>query len=261
VERVKEESLTFQLAAKSHGAIFGEKGNTLAKIQQVTGTRVKMPEKGSKDETVSIRGSAEGIKLAQQAILDVASQGYSTLLNPNLVKVEINVPSKQQGGLIGEKGANIRSIQLRTDTKITIPSKESKSDIITVVGPPEGVKAAQAAIKSIIAQGFSDVTHPDHIKRSINIPREQTRFLIGPGGKTIKDIQTSSGVKVNIPEAESEEQKRDAYQVITITGPKPNVLAAERAILLCMQPVEDETPDPNSPWVGSAEYSEDAQWE
>ena len=94
-----------------------------------------------------------------------------------------------------------------------MPDRDSENNFVKVVGSPEGVKAAIAAIKELISIGISSITHEGHSMQSMTIPRNMVMYLIGEKGSKIRKLEEQTGTKIN-----TQIQGSNIVNV-TITGP------------------------------------------
>jgi predicted PilT family ATPase len=85
----------------------------------------------------------------------------------------------------------------------------------------EDVKAAKNAIKSLINDGFSTITHEGWAKLDIEFPETYKRYLIGLKGQTIKSIQGASKCKINT----------STPGVVSVVGPTEFLQNAKKAVL------------------------------
>ena len=242
---------------KYHGLIIGTEGNTLKLIQAGSGARIDMPKKDSGSTKVQIIGEAAQVANAKSAINSLINHGYSSITNPGTVHDDIHVDSKNFGTVIGPKGAYLQAIQTKTKTRINFPDKDSNSERVTIVGKKEDVRTARLAIKELIADGFSPLTHEGLIKKEIDFPNDKLHILVGPKGQTIKSIQGSSGTKINIPD-------RNTSAGVTIVGTPEGIANAERQINKILTPptlVEEEPEEEyvNGTWANT-ETNEDDLW-
>jgi rRNA processing protein Krr1/Pno1 len=219
---VAEATVYEEVDPKFYGRIIGSAGATLNALQDGTGTEINVPRRDANHRMVTIVGSKEGTKLAQQYIKELVSKGYCKLTDPDMTSTVVKVPGKQHMAIVGTGGATIRTLQTATNTRINLPSRESKSEEIEVLGAAQDVAQAVAAIRELVQDGFSSITHEGWIKYPVAVDPVHFRTIIGKGGATIKSIQSTSGCKVNIPQASSVDQK------VYICGPLNGVDHAEQ---------------------------------
>ncbi|KAK3606049.1 hypothetical protein CHS0354_006394 [Potamilus streckersoni] len=68
------------------------------------------------------------------------------------VTVEVLVPFKFRGHIIGQKGANLRKMMEEFSVTISIPPSKKSSDLITVTGVPTDVQRAKAALEQTVSR-------------------------------------------------------------------------------------------------------------
>jgi len=93
---------------------------------------------------------------------------------------------------------------------------------------------ARQALKDLIKEGYSTLTHEGYIKKELSFPKDKLHLLIGKAGQTIKSIQGNTKTKINIPERSS------GSDLISIIGNEAGVQQAEKEILRLLEPPEAE---------------------
>jgi rRNA processing protein Krr1/Pno1 len=258
VEEVKTTSVQLKIDATHYGKIIGSGGETLKLLEQKSGTKINIPRRDSgKDASIVITGPAEGVQEAQKAINDLVTKGFSSITNPGTTSGELRIEAKLHGIIIGEGGAHIRAIQGKTGTKINMPEKKgaaNDADKITISGSKDGIKAAKAAIRDLINEGFSTLTHEGWSKKEIAVPRDQLKYVIGQKGQTIKSIQGNTRCKITIPKPDAENQN------VIVAGPADALASAEKQILRALEvPVAQETEEDAEVLEGWSSV-EEAEW-
>ena len=132
-----------------------------------TNTYIKTPVRGEEPVFV-VTGRKEDVALAKREILSAAdhfsqirasrkSNINSTLAfgqlmanTPGQTTVQVRVPYRVVGLVVGPKGATIKRIQQQTHTYIVTPSRD-KEPVFEVTGLPENVEAARKEIEAHIA--------------------------------------------------------------------------------------------------------------
>jgi len=229
-ERELEEHLIVPVS--KHSLLVGKGGATHQLLVAGSGARIDMPKKDSNSSKIVITGTPAQVYAAKNAIESLLERGFSQFTHPGHLSDDLNIDPKQVGQVIGANGANLRKIQDATGTKINLPEKGSNSKKITIVGEKEGVKAAKAAIKSLIADGFSSITNPTWIKREVDVPQDKFGVLIGPKGQSIKSIQGDTQTRINLPAKDS----KDASSSVSVVGEEAGVLRALKQIAKLLEP-------------------------
>ena len=132
------------------------------------------------------------------------------------------------------------------------------------MGKKEDVRSARLAIKELIADGFSPLTHENFVKREVAFPKDRLHQLIGAKGQTIKSIQGNSKAKINIPDRATAPAGESDVR-ISVVGTPEAVAQAEREIarlLIPVQVVEEEPEEEyrDGTW-GQAGPTEDELWD
>jgi hypothetical protein len=149
-------------------------GCKIKALRAKTNTYIKTPVRGEEPVFV-VTGRKEDVGLAKREILSAAdhfsqirasrkSNINSTLAfgqlvanTPGQTTVQVRVPYRVVGLVVGPKGATIKRIQQQTHTYIVTPSRD-KEPVFEVTGLPENVDAARKEIEAHIAlrTGTSD---------------------------------------------------------------------------------------------------------
>lgn len=245
-------TLNHYVERKYFKIIIGTGGANLRSITEATNTQIDLPKEGGMAFEISISGPEAGCRRAQAAIDQLVAKGYCDLTHAGTVDTLVDVPENKRGIVIGPKGSNLKALQERLGVKINFPEKGSE-DGVTIVGEAEAIKKAAAAIKMLVEEGYSDITHENYIKANVEVVRDLLKNLIGPGGATIKGIQKSCNVNINIPSEKSGETV-----VLTVLGEAEGVAEARVQILALMVPPE---PTPIAPeWQQQASLQHVDAW-
>ncbi|XP_059487773.1 RNA-binding protein MEX3B [Neocloeon triangulifer] len=154
--------------------IVGRQGCKIKALRAKTNTYIKTPVRGEEPVFV-VTGRKEDVTKAKREILSAAehfsqiraSRKSSTLANltataggatlaaapnsmPGHVTIQVRVPYRVVGLVVGPKGATIKRIQHQTHTYIVTPSRD-KEPVFEVTGLPESVEAARREIEAHIA--------------------------------------------------------------------------------------------------------------
>jgi far upstream element-binding protein len=166
--------------------------------------------------------------------------------------MQIMVPDRTVGLIIGRGGETIRDLQERSGCHVNIVG-ESKSvnglRPVNLIGTREASAKAKDLIMEIVEsdskstaekarggpvprdnnrdQGFGQAPQGDKINDSIFVPSEAVGMIIGKGGETIKDMQNTTGCKINVsPSSGPGEVERE----IGLVGSRDSIERAKRAI-------------------------------
>ncbi|KAK3098671.1 hypothetical protein FSP39_021819 [Pinctada imbricata] len=155
--------------------IVGRQGCKIKALRAKTNTYIKTPVRGEEPVFV-VTGRKEDVNAAKREILSAAEHfsqirasrrnssvsSTSSVTNgilttgppspntPGQVTIQVRVPYRVVGLVVGPKGATIKRIQQQTHTYIVTPSRD-KEPVFEVTGLPESVEKARLEIESHIA--------------------------------------------------------------------------------------------------------------
>uniref|UniRef100_UPI0037E73F34 RNA-binding protein MEX3B n=1 Tax=Semicossyphus pulcher TaxID=241346 RepID=UPI0037E73F34 len=149
--------------------IVGRQGCKIKALRAKTNTYIKTPVRGEEPVFV-VTGRREEVAMARREIISAAehfsliraSRNKNTSMNgsstpipgpPNLPgqhTIQVRVPYRVVGLVVGPKGATIKRIQQQTHTYIVTPSRD-KEPVFEVTGMPENVDRAREEIEAHIA--------------------------------------------------------------------------------------------------------------
>jgi len=151
--------------------IVGRQGCKIKALRAKTNTYIKTPVRGEEPVFV-VTGRKEDVAAAKREILSAAEhfsqirasrrsglvgQGLTGTTGlvppppvPGQVTIQVRVPYRVVGLVVGPKGATIKRIQQQTSTYIVTPSRE-KEPIFEVTGMPDSVDQAKREIEAHIA--------------------------------------------------------------------------------------------------------------
>ncbi|XP_054467660.1 RNA-binding protein MEX3B-like [Anoplopoma fimbria] len=147
--------------------IVGRQGCKIKALRAKTNTYIKTPVRGEQPLFV-VTGRKEDVAMAKREILSAAehfslirasrnkagplaaatSPGAPSL--PGQTTIQVRVPYRVVGLVVGPKGATIKRIQQQTHTYIVTPSRD-KEPVFEVTGMPENVDRARDEIEAHIA--------------------------------------------------------------------------------------------------------------
>jgi len=145
--------------------IVGRQGCKIKALRTKTNTYIKTPVRGEEPVFV-VTGRKEDVAEAKREILSAAEHfsqiraSRKTNMNgslapgppaiPGQTTIQVRVPYRVVGLVVGPKGATIKRIQQQTHTYIVTPSRD-KEPIFEVTGLPENVECARKEIEAHIA--------------------------------------------------------------------------------------------------------------
>lgn len=168
-------------------------------------------------------------------------------------EVEMAVPSKMVGLIIGRAGQNIQSMQRDFQITIQIASQSdvppgSETRPVKLKGGQQSVEQCRAKINQIISDRESELTGgflPGGVggggahygpgrdggdgaqaTNHLTIPDDKVGLVIGKGGGTIKGVQSRTGANIQIP-GDPDEGDRSKRTIVISAGSQD---AADRAM-------------------------------
>ncbi|XP_069555574.1 RNA-binding protein MEX3B-like [Brachyistius frenatus] len=147
--------------------IVGRQGCKIKALRAKTNTYIKTPVRGEQPVFV-VTGRKEDVAMAKREILSAAEHfslirasrnktgplstvtGLGTPTLPGQTTIQVRVPYRVVGLVVGPKGATIKRIQQQTHTYIVTPSRD-KEPVFEVTGMPENVDRAREEIEAHIA--------------------------------------------------------------------------------------------------------------
>ncbi|KAG8180707.1 hypothetical protein JTE90_005804 [Oedothorax gibbosus] len=171
--------------------IVGRQGCKIKALRAKTNTYIKTPVRGEEPVFV-VTGRKEDVSAAKREILSAAehfSQIRAQRKNnmngslapgpnssiPGQTTIQVRVPYRVVGLVVGPKGATIKRIQQQTNTYIVTPSRE-KEPVFEVTGLPENVETARKEIEAHIAMRTGGL--PDSSGSSSNSNSEDDDFHV-----------------------------------------------------------------------------------
>merc|ERR1719464_481593 len=146
--------------------IVGRQGCKIKALRAKTNTYIKTPVRGEEPVFV-VTGRKEDVGLAKAEILSAAAHfsqirasrksninstlalGQMMANTPGQTTIQVRVPYRVVGLVVGPKGATIKRIQQQTHTYIVTPSRD-KEPVFEVTGLPENVEMARKEIEAHI---------------------------------------------------------------------------------------------------------------
>jgi far upstream element-binding protein len=262
------------------GLIIGRSGENLRRVESSTGARVQFmdgPESAGASRHCKISGSRSARASAKAEIFriiednEAAKRGgqdrsrgqsnQSKAAPPSATpmkdgeSLQIMVPDRTVGLIIGRGGETIRDLQERSGCHVNIVGENKSINgmrPVNLIGPPESQRRAQdliyeivesdnkgTSIKAVMGREDPYGSGPDKINDSILVPGEAVGMIIGKGGESIKEMQNQTGCKINVSPASG----RDVEREIGLVGTRNAIEAAKRAILDKVDAVEQRNRD------------------
>ncbi|KAF1989008.1 hypothetical protein K402DRAFT_402213 [Aulographum hederae CBS 113979] len=266
------------------GLVIGRQGENLRRVEQESGTRIQFltgPESSGPQRQCKISGPARARAEAKMEInriidenggppvKDVArggrqgkpSTGMDSPTNQPPLRegensIQIMVPDRTVGLIIGRGGETIRDLQERSGCHINIVGENKSVNglrPVNLIGTKQASDVAKDLILTIVESdtksqpGASAAAPPrdalrggqdmygggggggggnEKINDNIMVPSEAVGMIIGKGGETIKEMQNTTGCKINVSQASGADVERD----IELVGSRQAIEAAKGAI-------------------------------
>ena len=163
--------------------IIGKKGANIKKLQSSTKLKFDII-RGQSTALVRMQGDKERLQLGVDAINEMVVQFKKE-------NVEMSYDPEAARVIIGSKGATIRRLQEESGTRIDLTDKGS--GLLTIQGKPEAIEIAKKLLKETLEKaGFAD----DVETVDVDVHPQDIGSIIGKGGSTIREIESTSGAKV-----------------------------------------------------------------
>lgn len=273
-----DNSETIQIESSLVGLIIGRQGENLRRIEADSNCRVQFlaSTDGGPSRQCRISGPrprrAE-VKEAINRIIDDSGMGAlnrtqekpprdanrgggggaPTQLREGEDHMQIMVPDRTVGLIIGRGGETIRDLQERSGCHINIVG-ESKSvnglRPVNLIGTPEASARAKDFIMEIVDSdtrgdgpapkkpppmgGRNDAPPrdiggggPDKINDAVYVPSDAVGMIIGKGGETIREMQNTTGCKINVAQSSG---PGEVQREIALIGSRDSIERAKLAI-------------------------------
>lgn len=271
-------SETMQIEASLVGLIIGRQGENLRRVEGETKCRVQFLAPHSSDDKfrqckiTGPRARRAEAKAAINRIIDDSGMGaiaragldrgqprQPPTVDPTSGQInlkdgeeclQIMVPDRTVGLIIGRGGETIRDLQERSGCHVNIVG-ESKSvnglRPVNLIGPYAAAAQAKDLIMEIVDsdsrngnsgggggggnqhQGRPNQRDNSHDKTNdaIFVPNEAVGMIIGKGGETIREMQNQTGCKINVSQSPA---PGEAEREIELVGSRDAIERAKRAI-------------------------------
>jgi len=232
LDNVVEESMTVD--PKHHRHFVIKRGEVLRQIgEEFGGVVVSFPRSGVDSDQVALKGAKECIDAARSRIQEIVSNLECQ------VTIEVSIDQQHHRTIMGTRGSKLQKICADCDVQIKIPDRQRETngeapavngnhsnDVIKITGRPENCEKAKQALIDMVP-----------INIEVEIPYEFHRFVIGQKGQGVRQLMSDYDVNIKVPPSEAQSN------IVTVTGPPPNVEEAKRALLDKLGELEAEKAD------------------
>ncbi|CAH0381314.1 unnamed protein product [Bemisia tabaci] len=198
---------------------FGEGERKPNDIAKDTKTKIEMSISKDHSLTFVISGTPASVNDAIRKIL----KQYKTQKTKS-----ISVPKESYPMIMGKNGQRLKDLEKETETRITIPGHNDKSDQILVVGAAENIELACAEILKISEEQAKKAS----VK--VDIDRKNHPLLCGADNEFIEALQMKRSVKISVPPASKiKAESKEDYKVVTwvIKGHREDIQAVQKELL------------------------------
>ncbi|XP_063437862.1 tudor and KH domain-containing protein-like [Mytilus trossulus] len=146
--------------------------------------------------------------------------------------IDVKVPPKAVGAVIGRQGAMIKEIQQISGAKVNFTDNKRDSQEergVVIRGTPEAAQMAENMIRKIIGE------LPVIVTEEMVVPGKCLGRIIGRNGDTIRQMSRTSKAKVYVDR--TCDDYRESERTVTITGTKENIELAKSMI---QEKIDDE---------------------
>lgn len=181
-----------QIAKQFHRFILGRQGVKLRDLEEKSGTKIRIPGPSDESDKIKISGPKDGIEMARKEIVKIAkNQGERG-------NEKLDIPREYHAFIRGRK-EEIAS-QCSGHVMINVPPthKPDSGTELSIIGDKQSVNVAKLLIQDIYNRKKEKVTEV-----SVDIAKEQHRYIIGKGGAGVQEIFTRHDVVVEVPPTES----------------------------------------------------------
>ncbi|XP_063965109.1 vigilin-like [Lytechinus pictus] len=185
-------NITIQIPKEHHRFVIGKEGKKLKELEQVTMTKITIPNSEENSDMIRIVGPKEGIDQAKHELQLISDEQAKRAFE------RLIVPYKYHPFICGPENCFIKDLSARTGAKISVPPLSARKDEIVVAGEKEGVHEAKALILRTYEEKKLKTTTV-----SLEVRKSQHRYVIGPRGSNLADILKETGVSVEVPPTDS----------------------------------------------------------
>jgi len=262
------------------GLIIGRQGENLRRVESETGCRVQFitgpdetgpyreckitgPPNRRADAKAEINriinesgmagtGRPTSDRPSREAPSGARSSSHQPVLRDGEDSMQIMVPDRTVGLIIGRGGETIRDLQERSGCHVNIVGEQKSVNglrPVNLIGSRDAANRAKEMIMEIVESDSKTSATKDHVPAqknpgrdagfggghgggdkitdSIYVPSEAVGMIIGKGGETIKEMQNTTGCKINVsPSSGPGESERE----IGLVGSRDAIAAARSAI-------------------------------
>ncbi|MCJ1309126.1 hypothetical protein MMC25_002781 [Agyrium rufum] len=225
---------------------------------KITGSRAARDHaKAEIDRIIEENGNPARGNVPPDRMASQSRSAHQPTLRDGEDATQIMVPNRTVGLIIGRGGETIRDLQEKSQCHVNIVGPDKAINglrPINLIGTPQAASMAKELILEIVesdtknggqAQGGPPQRDQgrneyggdsERITDTLVVPSEAVGMIIGKGGETIKDMQSTTGCKINV----SQPSGQDLERSIGLVGSRSAIEAAKRAIMEKVHAVEEK---------------------
>jgi predicted RNA-binding protein YlqC (UPF0109 family) len=151
----------------------------------------------------------------------------------DMMEVRILIDNIQVGGIIGRKGANVKSIRENTGVYLSILKSDFRNvqeRVMILKGALGSISVACHEVAKLMVESTTakDALANDSLPFRLLVHKAIIGAIIGKGGQTIKDLQASTSTRIQIS---TEPLQNSHEKSVTIFGTPASIEAAMTVIL------------------------------
>jgi far upstream element-binding protein len=225
---------------------------------KITGTRAHRAAAKAEINRIiddsGMAGNSRATERPRETPASVRGSSHQPALRDGEDSMQIMVPDRTVGLIIGRGGETIRDLQERSGCHVNIVGEQKSVNglrPVNLIGSREAAAKAKDLIMEIVESdsksstskdrvpqrdaardggfggGYGGAGNADKVNDAIFVPSEAVGMIIGKGGETIKEMQSTTGCKINVtPSSGPGEVERE----IGLVGSRDAIAAAKRAI-------------------------------
>ncbi|KAI0379031.1 hypothetical protein F5Y04DRAFT_272295 [Hypomontagnella monticulosa] len=191
---------TVTVQQKQLPSLIGSGGAGMDELRQTTGAKIDIPNERNDAEDATVEIQIKGTK-AQVAAAKKIIEEKRSVFDETVTKT-VEVDKKWHKVLIGPGGSTIRDMVVKAGgpedrrsqaRTIQFPKQDADGNAIKIEGRQDVVDKIIANIKAIISERESQIAE------TVEVPIEKHRSLIGRGGETKRQLESSFNVSIDIP--------------------------------------------------------------
>lgn len=186
-----------------HRVILGKKGERLKELEKATATKINVPNISEDSDIITISGTKEGIEKAEHEIRTMSDEQLKKAFE------RVSIPKIYHPFILGPFNENLNKLIEETGAKINVPPQSVNKDEIIITGEKDGVLTAKSKVENIYKEMEKKCSTV-----SVEVAKNQHRYVIGQRGATIQEILHLTGVSVEMPPPDSN------TDTITLRGPQ-----------------------------------------